>query len=196
MADETQQRFFTAAEPVFARFGYRKTSVEDICRVAGGSKRTFYAHFADKRDFFFALLSRIVDRMSDDWESGGRRDQEPVRRLRTFLDRYTQMVREHPILRLPGEEPELMRLMGEHLVTHRLGRADGPLERVLQEGVARGSFRKQDTRIATGLVLTLLESLYLLGPTLTGTAGILADPGLARETNRFVLQGLGADMAD
>jgi AcrR family transcriptional regulator len=196
MADETRQRLFSAAEPVFARFGFRKTSVEDICRAAGGSKRTFYSHFADKRDFFSALLSRIVDGMSDGWEAGGRRDQEPARRLRTFLDRYAQMVREHPVLRLPGEESELMRLMGEHLVTRRLGRVDGPLERVLQAGVARGSFRKQDTRVATWLVLTLLESVYLLVPTLTGTAGALGDPGLARETNRFILHGLGADTVD
>jgi len=40
-------RFFSTAEPLFERFGYRKTTIEDVCRAAGMSKRTFYELFKD-----------------------------------------------------------------------------------------------------------------------------------------------------
>jgi AcrR family transcriptional regulator len=192
MSDPRCQRFFQAGEPLMERFGYRKTTVEDICRQAGSSKRTFYELFQDKADFFAALLTEIVNDMTDRWERGLRTGQDPIQRLKSFLDLYAKVIRERPVLRLLTEEFELMGSFQGRLDDIRISRAGGPLERTLQEGVADGTFRKMDTRIATWLIFTLLDTVYLLLPTMTGLPGALEDPGLARETGRFILHGLGA----
>lgn len=48
-----------AAESLFVRFGYRKTSVDDVAREAGIAKGTVYLYFAGKEPLFRAMLSRV-----------------------------------------------------------------------------------------------------------------------------------------
>ena len=54
---ETRRRaLLDAAIEVFARFGYRKTSMDDVARAAGVSRQGLYLHFADKEDLFRATV--------------------------------------------------------------------------------------------------------------------------------------------
>lgn len=46
------ERIFRAAEECFARYGFQKTSMEDIAREAGLSRRSVYRHFPDKAALF------------------------------------------------------------------------------------------------------------------------------------------------
>jgi AcrR family transcriptional regulator len=49
-----------AAGIMFARFGYRRTSMDDIAREACVAKGTLYLYFASKEALFCALLARTV----------------------------------------------------------------------------------------------------------------------------------------
>ena len=51
-----------AALEVFARRGYRDSSVDEIAEVAGYSKGAIYWHFDGKDDLFLAVLEERVDR--------------------------------------------------------------------------------------------------------------------------------------
>jgi AcrR family transcriptional regulator len=51
-----------AAAEVFARRGYRDSSVDEIAERAGYSKGAVYWHFAGKDDLFLALLEERIDR--------------------------------------------------------------------------------------------------------------------------------------
>lgn len=46
------ERILAAAEECFARYGFQKTSMEDIAREAGLSRRSIYRHFPDKAALF------------------------------------------------------------------------------------------------------------------------------------------------
>lgn len=46
------ERILEAAEECFARYGFQKTSMEDIAREAGLSRRSVYRHFPDKSALF------------------------------------------------------------------------------------------------------------------------------------------------
>src|SRR5262249_4713398 len=60
----TRDRILDAAERLLARFGYKKTTMEDIAREAGLGKRTLYLHFASKEAVALATIDRIVDRLT------------------------------------------------------------------------------------------------------------------------------------
>jgi AcrR family transcriptional regulator len=47
-----------------AQHGYTEATVSEIVRIAAVSKSTFYAHFKDKEDCFFATLDTIIDEVS------------------------------------------------------------------------------------------------------------------------------------
>lgn len=48
-------RILAAAEVCFSHFGFQKTSMEDIAREAGVSRRSVYRHFPDKALLFSAV---------------------------------------------------------------------------------------------------------------------------------------------
>jgi AcrR family transcriptional regulator len=49
-----------AASEVFLRYGFRKTSMDDLARAAGLSRQGLYLHFASKELVFKATLRHIV----------------------------------------------------------------------------------------------------------------------------------------
>lgn len=46
----------TAAEPIFVRYGYRKTSMDDVAKAADVSRQGLYVHFASKEDLFREMI--------------------------------------------------------------------------------------------------------------------------------------------
>ena len=46
-----------AALELFTRYGYRRTSIDDIARAAQVAKRTVYLHFENKAALFLAILN-------------------------------------------------------------------------------------------------------------------------------------------
>jgi AcrR family transcriptional regulator len=190
--DPKARRFFQAAEPLLERFGYRKTTVEAVCRAAGMSKRTFYQLFSDKQDLVLQWLAAIVNGMTDAWEAGLPPESAPLTRLHSFLDLYAQMAREHPAMRAMFEDFDLMRLFGERTEELRMVRMGGPIDRILRDGVAAGQFRPLDPRAAMWVMFGVLDTMYLLMPQVMNAPGPLDDPVLAKETKLFIVRGLGA----
>ena len=48
-----------AAYQAFARYGYRRTSMEEIARGTGMSRASLYLQFANKEEIFRALVERV-----------------------------------------------------------------------------------------------------------------------------------------
>ena len=49
-----------AAVGVFARYGYRKTSMDDVARAAGVSRQGLYLSFANKEELFRRALEHSL----------------------------------------------------------------------------------------------------------------------------------------
>lgn len=58
------QVLIDAAMDLFASYGYRGTSLARIARAAGVTKGALYWHFADKEEFFIAVVSKVLG----EWE--------------------------------------------------------------------------------------------------------------------------------
>ena len=57
------EQILDVATELFLAHGYGATSIEDVARAARISKRTFYHRYADKRELFGAVITRIVERL-------------------------------------------------------------------------------------------------------------------------------------
>lgn len=55
-------QIYTTAKSMFMRYGFKRVSVEEICREASVSKMTFYKFFSNK----FNLLKFILEKMTSD----------------------------------------------------------------------------------------------------------------------------------
>ena len=58
---QRREQILEAAIPVFGRFGFKKTSVDDLAEAAGISKQGLYLHFSSKEEIFLAAMQKYLD---------------------------------------------------------------------------------------------------------------------------------------
>lgn len=80
-----------AALDLFTRYGYRKTSIDDIARAAQVAKRTVYLHFENKAAVFLAILEYLSDQVRQGCLAAERMSGTAVDRLTRLLDAYFGM---------------------------------------------------------------------------------------------------------
>ena len=56
-----EDRILEAAADLLVRYGYRKTTLDDVAREAGVGKGTIYLHWKDKNELFLAAIWRASD---------------------------------------------------------------------------------------------------------------------------------------
>jgi AcrR family transcriptional regulator len=66
-----EERILDAAATLLVRFGYRKTTIDDVAREAGVGKGTIYLHWKDKGELFRAAI----------WQAGKQATDVALRRL-------------------------------------------------------------------------------------------------------------------
>jgi AcrR family transcriptional regulator len=76
---------------LFTRYGYRKTSIDDIALAAQVAKRTVYLHFENKAAVFLAILEYLGDQVRHRGAAAERAAGTAVERLTGLLDAYFGM---------------------------------------------------------------------------------------------------------
>ena len=60
-----QEHLVQAARKLFYKYGFKRVTIEEICRTADVSKMTFYKYYRNKTELVRAVISRIaVDRLA------------------------------------------------------------------------------------------------------------------------------------
>lgn len=59
----TRDAILDAAGVLLGRYGYHKTTMDDLATEAGIARRTLYLHFRCKDDIFLARIDRVVERL-------------------------------------------------------------------------------------------------------------------------------------
>src|SRR5262249_39553700 len=66
-ADDTgtarQTAILEAAAAIFLRYGFKKTSMDDVARAAGISRQGLYLHFQTKEALFRAMVAHTLEAM-------------------------------------------------------------------------------------------------------------------------------------
>jgi len=60
---EIRAKILNVAQEVFTRFGYGKTTMDDIAREMGKGKSTIYYYFSSKEDIFKAVIDKELEVM-------------------------------------------------------------------------------------------------------------------------------------
>ena len=86
-SNETRQRLLEAAGEVFAKKGFRNTTIREICRGARANLAAVNYHFGDKERLYLAVLVSAHTRAREKYPlfSGDSADIPPALRLRAFI---------------------------------------------------------------------------------------------------------------
>ena len=158
--EEKLTRIYEAALRVFARYGYRRTRVEDIADELGMTKGNLYLYVKDKRDLYEKAVSHGLLR----WQAMVARSIEKVDDVcEQFLilcrKSYTYLSRDVSLRAVLINDPSIFPLSSREDRFSEINQASmGMLRNVLSRGIREGRFREVDVAHLT----ELLYSIYVM----------------------------------
>ena len=83
-----EERILSAAQEVFARYGYARTTMGDVAQAAGISRPALYLVFPGKEELFSAVIRRMNTDALEDIHAGFAACATLEEQLRLALDRW------------------------------------------------------------------------------------------------------------
>ena len=85
-----REHILWTAKEVFLENGFERTSMDEVARRAGTSKRSLYAHFEDKESLFLAVVELVRGMFLARLKTPGDYAKQPVEALTLFCARYLE----------------------------------------------------------------------------------------------------------
>ena len=82
---DTRETIIKTAQKLFARFGFNKTTVDEIASAAHIAKSTLYHHFASKEDIFRAVIEREGKTLAKRIREAVEEADTPQEKLRAYV---------------------------------------------------------------------------------------------------------------
>jgi AcrR family transcriptional regulator len=160
MESEKRAQILTLAKKKFERFGFHKTTVDEIAKGASISKRTLYQEFENKAKileelFMFEALSvrkAILNQIN--------KIIEPTEKLQTYIRLALKYLDQNPFIvsvlhdesgffsPFLKDKPHIIEIGIEEIFIN-----------ILKEGVQKGVFRKMDEKIVGHCIFLLFKGL-------------------------------------
>ena len=138
-----RDRLLEAAEARFRRFGYKRTTIEDVATEAGTGKGSVYLHFESKQDVYMAVVERSLDRFIDSAEQVLARPGTAPDRLRGLVELTAEHYGHDELLHssLFGDTDLVQGDVARLAAEHQRQRIRALLEELLRTGQAEGTVR-------------------------------------------------------
>jgi len=96
---EKAEIILDAAEQIFKRYGYSKTTMDDIAREAMIGKGTIYYYFNTKEDIFLAIMSKVIAEISKTLKERIDKSETFEGKIKVlFAEPYQHFLRHHDLI--------------------------------------------------------------------------------------------------
>ena len=157
---KVRERIIDAARVVFAKYGYKKTTMDDIALSAKKGKSSIYYYFKSKEEIFEAVVDTESKLLFDDIIKKVNLPITAKEKFRIYVFTRLNKIRElsnfYDVLENNFISP--MEFI-EKLQTKYYKREIKILQDILQEGVRNKEFNMQDTEIAAIALVTAIKGL-------------------------------------
>jgi AcrR family transcriptional regulator len=160
MESEKRNQILTLAKKKFERFGFNKTTVDEIAKDASISKRTLYQEFENKATileelFMFEALSvrkAILNQIN--------KITDPTEKLQTYIRLALKYLDQNPFIVgvLHDESGFFKPFLKDkpHIIETGI---EEIFVNILKEGLDKGTFRKMDVKVVGHCIFLLFKGL-------------------------------------
>jgi AcrR family transcriptional regulator len=158
--EEKLATIYEAALRVFARYGYRRTRVEDIADELGMTKGNLYLYVENKRDLYEKAVAHGLSRWQEMVVKAIEKIEDVVEQFLVMCKKsYSYLSRDVSLRTVLVNDPSVFPLSSKEDPFYEINHASSKLLRdVLRRGVRQGRFREVDV----DQVAELLYSVYVM----------------------------------
>ncbi len=157
-----RRKIVRAASEVFGRYGYRKTTVEDIARQLHLVKSSLYYYFSGKEDIFNAVVHCEAKKVRRLLSAILEQNDDPRTRLRKYILARMQALKEISERYPSIFDPSLVHYDFIEHIRRKYDRSEQIIiGRILKEGMNREVFYVQDPTLAATVICTAMKGLEI-----------------------------------
>ncbi len=154
---QKKEKMLETSLRVFARFGFKKTTVEDIATELGMTKGNLYLYVKDKRDLYEQTVAYGLKRWQQNVVASLKPTKDIVERLiDACRNSYAYLARDEDMRNIVINDPSIFPLYPEEDHFYKINiESMGILKDMLQQGIKEGRFRKLDIENLTYFIYSV-----------------------------------------
>lgn len=106
--DDVRQALLDAARSIFTRYGYNKTTVDEIAKAARKGKSTFYYYYKSKEEIFNDVIEKEAQIFRMKLIESISKSTDPVKKIKSYivtrLGYFKNLVNFYSVLKNEGNE--------------------------------------------------------------------------------------------
>ncbi|MCK4250856.1 TetR/AcrR family transcriptional regulator [candidate division WOR-3 bacterium] len=157
---DTRLAVIKAAQDIFAKFGYKKTTVDDIARAAHKVKSTIYQYFESKEDIFQTIIEKENQILKEEIKKAIEAQDNPKKKLLTYvitrmrvlkdLSNFYNALRDEYLEHFVFIEKIRKKYLKDEINT---------IKKILKNGVDQGTFVINDLELTACMIVVALKGL-------------------------------------
>ncbi len=176
--DVNRENILKIAREIFSKYGFKKTTLDDIANAVRKGKSSLYYYFNSKEDLFQAVIMKEVDILAHELEIVINRNTDPVDKLRDYI--LTKLATFRNLANFYHAIENDVTAVGFIDEVKRKYEQDEirMIKRILIEGVRKNEFEIYDFNLAAIGITTAIKGLEM-----PLTAGNYGDLNLERSVD-------------
>ncbi|HCX99241.1 MAG TPA: TetR family transcriptional regulator [Bacteroidales bacterium] len=149
-----------SAAGVFAKFGFKKTTVDDIAQALRKGKSSIYYYFNSKEDIFKAVVEKEADSLRAKIEEIMASEMDTIEKIRAYVEtrmlsvkvmsNYHTFINDNDVSNLDLIEKLRAKYDTEELIIIKM---------LLKEGMENGQFKIKDIELSSIALFTAMKGL-------------------------------------
>lgn len=160
--EEVRTHIVGVARKIFTRYGFRKTTMEEIAAATHKGKSSIYYYFKSKEEIFRAVVEREAEELKIKLDHTINKDGTPIEKLKTYM-----LFRLHHVRSVENFYAALNEEYLSHMDFILEIRRQFDLEErqmvkeILEEGMKNGTFQVVSSEIGAIAIATMMKGLEL-----------------------------------
>jgi AcrR family transcriptional regulator len=159
--DLNRETILQIAQEIFSKYGYKKTTLDDIANAVRKGKSSLYYYFSSKEDLFQAVIGKEVDILKQALEKVVFRSMDPEEKLREYI--LTKLATFRDLANLYNALENDVTAIGfiDEIKTKNEKDEIRMIKRILIEGVRREKFHIDDLNLTAIGITTAIKGLEM-----------------------------------
>jgi len=157
--DIRKEKILKVAHEIFTRYGYKKTTLDDISKAVRKGKSSLYYYFDSKEDLFYDVVLKEADVMKRELESVVLRNIDPVEKLRDYIMTKLTISRNMVEFYHSSDQDSPQVDFVEKIKQKYIKDEIRMIKRILIEGIRKNVFEVRDLTIVAIGITTAIKGL-------------------------------------
>ncbi len=160
--DEVRTKIISVAAKIFTRYGFKKTTMDEIAIATRKGKSSIYYYFSSKEDIFKAVVEQEAEELKQDLLKEVSQIEDPIEQLRTYI-----LFRMHKLKTLSNFYAALKSDYLNHLefiekIRKNYDRNEVKIvTEILKRGIKHNKFDIEDPELSAVAIVTAMKGLEI-----------------------------------